>query len=65
LKAVVRNSLIIDDSIEEFKFITSLEKLSIVLVKEFPISKTSKAIACLMFPSTRKDKFIPVDAMSS
>jgi hypothetical protein len=63
-KAAVRNSLINDDGIEEFKFVTSLERRSIVLVKEFPVSKTSKVIARLTFPSTRKDKFIPVDAMS-
>lgn len=50
--------------IREFSFLTNIERGSISLVKEFPVNKTSKAIARLTFPGTTKDKFPPVDAMS-
>jgi len=63
-KAAVRSSLV-NDSIEEFKFLTILERRSVALVKEIPISKMNKAVARLIFPSTGKhNKFMPVDAMS-
>jgi hypothetical protein len=63
-KVEIQNSLTKNDGIEEFKFVTSLERFSISLVKEFPVSRMTKTIACLMFPSTGKNKFPPIDAMS-
>jgi hypothetical protein len=63
-KTASQYSSINDGGIEEFKFLTSIERCSISLVKEFPVNKTSKAIARLTFPGTRKDNFPPVDAMS-
>ncbi|KAF2176962.1 hypothetical protein K469DRAFT_697603 [Zopfia rhizophila CBS 207.26] len=53
-----------DGSTQEFKFLTSIKRGSISLVKEFPVNKTSKAITRLTFPGTTGDKFPPVDAMS-
>jgi hypothetical protein len=50
--------------IEEFKFLTSIERCSISLVKEFPVNKTSKAIARLTFPGIRKDNFLLINVMS-
>lgn len=58
------NTSLAGDEKEDFAFITSFERHSISLVKTFPVPRTTKTIARLIYPPTMSGKVSPVDAMS-